>query len=49
MNIATVEPWLEAPLKRYVDDARTYLDERAGEPRVLIRIRPEKLVSWKLR
>lgn len=25
MNIATVEPWLEAPLKRYVDDARARL------------------------
>jgi hypothetical protein len=22
MNIATVEPWIEAPLRRYVDDAR---------------------------
>lgn len=35
-------------IERYVDDARAYLDERAGEPRVLIRIRPEKLVTWKL-
>jgi hypothetical protein len=25
MNIATVEPWVEAPLKRYVDDARARL------------------------
>ena len=25
MNFATVEPWVEAPLKRYVDDARARL------------------------
>ena len=25
MNIATVEPWVEAPLRRYVDDARARL------------------------
>jgi hypothetical protein len=25
MNIATVEPWIEAPLRRYVDDARARL------------------------
>ena len=25
MKIATVEPWVEAPLKRYVDDARARL------------------------
>ncbi|MBF6600915.1 MAG: PPOX class F420-dependent oxidoreductase [Dehalococcoidia bacterium] len=35
-------------IERYVDDARAYLEERRGEPRVLIRIRPRKLVSWKL-
>ena len=33
---------------RYVDDSRTYLEERSGEPRVLIRIRPERMVSWRL-
>ena len=33
---------------RYVDDPRAYLAERQGEPRVLIRIEPEKIVSWTL-
>ena len=33
---------------RYVDDPHAYLARRADEPRVLIRIKPEKLVSWKL-
>lgn len=32
---------------RYVDDPEGYLAEREGEPRVLIRMRPERLVSWK--
>jgi PPOX class probable F420-dependent enzyme len=31
---------------RYVDDAAGYLDERAGEPRVVLRILPEKMHSW---
>jgi PPOX class probable F420-dependent enzyme len=33
---------------RYVDDAPAYLDERKNDPRVLIRIRPDRIVSWKL-
>ncbi len=33
---------------RYVEDAREYLGERSGEPRVLLRIRPERMVSWRL-
>ncbi|MHB8377217.1 MAG: PPOX class F420-dependent oxidoreductase [Dehalococcoidia bacterium] len=33
---------------RYVDDPRAYLDARRDDARVLIRIKPEKLVSWKL-
>jgi PPOX class probable F420-dependent enzyme len=32
---------------RYVDDAAGYLAERHGEPRALIRIRPERMTSWK--
>jgi hypothetical protein len=37
-----------AIVSRYVEDARRYLDERRGDPRVLIRIKPAKLVSWRL-
>ncbi|MGH7623050.1 MAG: PPOX class F420-dependent oxidoreductase [Gemmatimonadaceae bacterium] len=37
-----------AIVSRYVEDPRTYLGERQGDPRVLIRIKPHKLVSWKL-
>ena len=37
-----------AIISRYVDDARAYLDERKNDPRVLIRIRPDRIVSWKL-
>ena len=37
-----------AIVSRYVDDPRGYLEARSGEPRVLIRIRPRNLVSWKL-
>jgi PPOX class probable F420-dependent enzyme len=36
-----------AIVARYVEDPRAYLAERAGEPRVLVRIKPVKLVSWK--
>jgi PPOX class probable F420-dependent enzyme len=32
---------------RYVDDPAAYLAERAGDPRVLIRIEPLRVVSWK--
>ena len=31
---------------RYVDDPEAYLAERAGEPRGLLRIEPEKMTSW---
>jgi PPOX class probable F420-dependent enzyme len=37
-----------AIVRRYVDDPVAYLAERAGEPRVLVRIRPERMTSWKL-
>ncbi len=37
-----------AIVSRYVDDGRAYLDERRGDPRVLLRIQPDKLVTWKL-
>jgi PPOX class probable F420-dependent enzyme len=33
---------------RYVDDAAAYLEERKSDPRALIRIRPERMTSWKL-
>jgi PPOX class probable F420-dependent enzyme len=36
-----------AIVRRYVDDPVAYLAEREGEPRVLIRIEPDRLVSWK--
>lgn len=32
---------------RYVEDAETYLEERSGDPRALIRIRPQQMTSWK--
>lgn len=31
---------------RYVDDAAAYLAERPGEPRVLLRIVPQRMTSW---
>jgi len=37
-----------AIISRYVDDARAYLDERKNDRCVLIRIRPDRIVSWKL-
>jgi len=33
---------------RYVDDPDGYLRDRAGEPRVLLRIRPDRMSSWTL-
>ena len=36
-----------AIIARYVSDPDAYLGDRAGEQRVLLRIRPDKLVSWK--
>ena len=50
-TMATDEAAYEGALAivgRYVDDAAAYLDERRNEPRVLIRIKPRELVSWKL-
>jgi PPOX class probable F420-dependent enzyme len=37
-----------AIVSRYVEDAAAYLAERAGEPRVLLRIKPDRLMSWTL-
>jgi PPOX class probable F420-dependent enzyme len=37
-----------AIVSRYVDDPVGYLEPRRDEPRVLVRIRPDELVSWKL-
>jgi PPOX class probable F420-dependent enzyme len=37
-----------AIVSRYVDDPRAYLDARRDDPRVLIRIAPERMVTWKL-
>jgi PPOX class probable F420-dependent enzyme len=34
-------------VERYVDDPGAYLQARYGDPRVLIRIKPDKLVSWR--
>jgi PPOX class probable F420-dependent enzyme len=34
-------------VRRYVDDPEGYLREREGEPRVLIRVRPARILSWK--
>ena len=36
-----------AIVRRYVDDPEKYLGAREGEPRVLIRVRPTRIVSWK--
>ena len=36
-----------AIVRRYVDDPDGYLAEREGEPRVLIRVRPDRMVTWK--
>jgi PPOX class probable F420-dependent enzyme len=36
-----------AIVSRYVDDGHAYLSARAGEPRVLLRIRPDRTTSWK--
>jgi hypothetical protein len=35
-----------AIVRRYVDDPERYLGDRHGESRVLIRIRPDRIVSW---
>jgi PPOX class probable F420-dependent enzyme len=32
---------------RYVDDPAAYLAERSGDPRALVRIRPERMTSWR--
>jgi len=37
-----------AIVSRYVADGAAYLAERAGEPRVLVRIEPVQLITWKL-
>lgn len=37
-----------AIVSRYVADGAAYLNERRGEPRVLLRIKPDTLMSWKL-
>lgn len=36
-----------AIVSRYVDDPVGYLAERAEEPRALLRIAPERVISWK--
>lgn len=33
-------------VRRYVADADAYLAERRDEPRVLLRVKPDTLVSW---
>lgn len=38
-----------AIIARYVDDPKAYLAERQGEPRVLLRIKPETMTSWTLK
>ena len=38
-----------AIVTRYVDDPRAYIDQRRDDPRVLIRIEPREIVSWKLK
>jgi PPOX class probable F420-dependent enzyme len=35
-----------AIVRRYVEDAEAYLAERRDEPRVLLRVKPERMVSW---
>ncbi len=36
-----------AIVSRYVDDPAAYLAERRDDPRVLVRITPHELVSWR--
>jgi PPOX class probable F420-dependent enzyme len=36
-----------AIVRRYVDDPGGYLAEREEEPRVLIRVQPERMITWK--
>jgi PPOX class probable F420-dependent enzyme len=35
-----------AIVSRYVDDGYAYLDARRDEPRVLLRLKPDKMVTW---
>jgi len=37
-----------AIVSRYVEEPLAYIDERRDDPRVLIRIKPRKLVWWRL-
>lgn len=36
-----------AIVRRYVDDPVAYLEERRADPRALIRVVPDEVVSWK--
>jgi PPOX class probable F420-dependent enzyme len=35
-----------AIVQRYVDDAQAYLEERRDDPRVLLRVNPDTMVTW---
>lgn len=35
-----------AIVSRYVEDAAAYLEERRDEPRVLLRVKPARMVTW---
>lgn len=37
-----------AIVARYVDDARAYLEQRRDDARVLVRIEPREVLSWRL-
>jgi hypothetical protein len=35
-----------AIVARYVQDAQAYLEERRDQPRVLLRLKPDRMVTW---
>jgi len=35
-----------AIVSRYVEDAAAYLEDRRDEPRVLLRVKPARMVTW---
>jgi hypothetical protein len=35
-----------AIVRRYVEDAQAYLEDRRDDPRVLLRVKPDTMVTW---
>jgi PPOX class probable F420-dependent enzyme len=38
-----------AIVARYVEDAQAYLQKRRDQPRVLLRVKPDRMVTWTVR